>query len=291
MQVSPEMTFCYVSGEGTDSSEKGRLRWARVKGKTENDLLRLPFKAAYMLRPGFIQPLKGVKSKTALYQSVYVVLGWLYPVLHALLPRYTTTTVALGRTMIVLAASGDTKHVLTTADINRIGARGMTPMSRFRGYVKDRCCDGCEADTMLKVLSLAGVGLMVLGLVGLFSTSSLFSPNPIVIAIQAAAVALMIWARVTFGRRSFHAAANPTAGGLVVDGPYHFIRHPIYTSICFFCGAGAMAHPSATSLLFGVCILAGAILRMLCEERLVVVTYPEYLGYAATTKRMVPFLF
>jgi len=144
---------------------------------------------------------------------------------------------------------------------------------------------------MLKVLSLAGVGLMVLGLVGLFSTSSLFSPNPIVIAIQAAAVALMIWARVTFGRRSFHAAANPTAGGLVVDGPYHFIRHPIYTSICFFCGAGAMAHPSATSLLFGVCILAGAILRMLCEERLVVVTYPEYRGYAATTKRMVPFLF
>lgn len=121
VQVSPEMTFCYVSGEGTDSSEKGRLRWARVKGKTENDLLRLPFKAAYMLRPGFIQPLKGVKSKTALYQSVYVVLGWLYPVLHALLPRYTTTTVALGRTMIVLAASGDAKHVLTTADINRIG--------------------------------------------------------------------------------------------------------------------------------------------------------------------------
>ena len=75
---SPEMTFCYVSGEGTDSSEHGRMRWARVKGKTENELLRLLFKAVYMLRPGYIQPLKGVKSKTPLYQGVYVVLGWLY---------------------------------------------------------------------------------------------------------------------------------------------------------------------------------------------------------------------
>lgn len=119
---SPAMTFCYVSGEGTDSSEQGRMRWARVKGKTENELLRLPFKAVYMLRPGYIQPLKGVKSKTPLYQGVYVVLGWLYPVLHALLPRYTTTTVALGRAMIQVAARGEAKRVLSTADINRIGA-------------------------------------------------------------------------------------------------------------------------------------------------------------------------
>ena len=140
MQVSPEMTFCYVSGEGTDSSEKGRLRWARVKGKTENDLLRLPFKAAYMLRPGFIQPLKGVKSKTALYQSVYVVLGWLYPVLHALLPRYTTTTVALGRTHDCPRRKWRRE---ARADHRRHQSdrrRGMTPMSRFRGYVDDRCC-------------------------------------------------------------------------------------------------------------------------------------------------------
>jgi len=122
LAASPQMTFCYVSGEGTDSTERGRLMWARVKGKTENALLRMPFKASYMLRPGFIQPLKGVKSKTPLYQGVYNVLGWIYPVLHGLLPRYTTTTVALGRALIRLATVGDAQRVLSTADINRVAS-------------------------------------------------------------------------------------------------------------------------------------------------------------------------
>jgi len=121
LAANPQMTFCYVSGEGTDSSERGRLMWARVKGKTENALLGMPFKASYMLRPGYIQPLKGVKSKTPLYQGVYNVLGWIYPALHALLPRYTTTTVALGRSMIRLATVGDAQRVLSTAHINRVG--------------------------------------------------------------------------------------------------------------------------------------------------------------------------
>jgi hypothetical protein len=124
VQVNPRMTFCYVSGEGTDSTEQGRLMWARVKGKTENALLRLPFKAAYMLRPGYIQPLKGVKSKTPLYQGVYVVLGGVYPLLHKLLPRYTTTTVIVGRALIRLAVEGDVQRVLSTADINRVGETG-----------------------------------------------------------------------------------------------------------------------------------------------------------------------
>jgi uncharacterized protein YbjT (DUF2867 family) len=122
LAASPQMTFCYVSGEGTDSTERGRLMWARVKGKTENALLRMPFKASYMLRPGFIQPLKGVKSKTPLYQGVYNVLGWIYPVLHGLLPRYTTTTVAVGRALIRLASVGDAQRVLSTADINRVAS-------------------------------------------------------------------------------------------------------------------------------------------------------------------------
>jgi hypothetical protein len=120
LAANPRMTFCYVSGEGTDGTERGRLMWARVKGKTENALLAMPFKASYMLRPGYIQPLKGVKSKTPLYQGMYNVLGWIYPALHALLPRYTTTTIALARAMIRLATVGDAQRVLSTADINRV---------------------------------------------------------------------------------------------------------------------------------------------------------------------------
>jgi len=122
LAANPRMTFCYVSGEGTDGTERGRLMWARVKGKTENALLAMPFKASYMLRPGYIQPLKGVKSKTPLYQGVYNVLGWIYPALHALLPRYTTTTVALARAMIRLATVGDAQRVLSTVDINRVAS-------------------------------------------------------------------------------------------------------------------------------------------------------------------------
>src|SRR5262245_52138436 len=94
------LTFCYVSGEGTDSTERGRTAWARIKGQTENALMRLPFEAAYMFRPGYIQPLRGIRSKTRWYQAGYDVLGWLYPLLRRALPRYVTTTVNLGRAMI-----------------------------------------------------------------------------------------------------------------------------------------------------------------------------------------------
>src|ERR1700693_1499097 len=86
------LTFCYVSGEGTDSTEHGRTMWARVKGKTENALLRLPFKAAFMFRPGYIQPLRGIRSKTRWYQVLYDVLGPFYPFLRRMFPRYVTTT-------------------------------------------------------------------------------------------------------------------------------------------------------------------------------------------------------
>ena len=91
------LTFCYVSGEGTDSTERGRAAWARTKGKTENALLRLPFKAAFMFRPGYIQPLKGIRSKTWWYQGLYNVMGPFYPLFRVLLPRYVTTTVNIGR--------------------------------------------------------------------------------------------------------------------------------------------------------------------------------------------------
>jgi protein-S-isoprenylcysteine O-methyltransferase Ste14 len=142
-----------------------------------------------------------------------------------------------------------------------------------------------------KVLSILGYLLMIAGLLGLIALRSLFSPSPLVIAVQLAAVALMVWARWTFGRRSFHFAADPTTGGLVTSGPYHWVRHPIYTAVCTFAAAGALAHLSASAIACFLVILAGSVARMLTEERLLRQRYPEYSRYAARTKRMVPGLF
>jgi uncharacterized protein YbjT (DUF2867 family) len=120
--VNADLTFCYVSGTGTDSTERGRVMWARIKGRTENALLALPFKRAYMFRPGYIQPLKGVRSKTGWYQAAYTVVGPIFGVMHGMFPKYVTTTVAMGRAMIHVAWYGEEKRVLETADINRIAA-------------------------------------------------------------------------------------------------------------------------------------------------------------------------
>jgi uncharacterized protein YbjT (DUF2867 family) len=117
--LDPGMTFIYVSGAGTDSSGAGRSMWARVKGQTENALLHLPFKAAYMFRPGDIQPLHGIQSKTNLYRALYAVAGPVYPLLQALFPKYVTTTEQLGRAMIQVAKEGAPKRVLETEDIRR----------------------------------------------------------------------------------------------------------------------------------------------------------------------------
>jgi protein-S-isoprenylcysteine O-methyltransferase Ste14 len=144
---------------------------------------------------------------------------------------------------------------------------------------------------MLKTVSTIGYLGMAGGLIGLIATHSLFSPSPLVIVPQLGAVVLMMWARVTFGRRSFHFAANPTEGGLVTVGPYRFIRHPIYASVCVFTVAGAAAHPSWSSAALCGLILGGAIVRMRCEEVLLAARYPQYDSYAARTWRMVPYLF
>jgi uncharacterized protein YbjT (DUF2867 family) len=117
-KLNPLMTFVYVTGTGTDSSEKGRSMWARVKGKTENDLLQLPFKAAYMFRPGVILPLHGVKSKTKLYQFFYDLMGPIYPILKRF--NSITTTEQVGRAMIKVAKSGYQKAYLENSDINSI---------------------------------------------------------------------------------------------------------------------------------------------------------------------------
>ena len=120
VKLNPNMTFIYVSGAGTDSSERGRVMWARVKGQTENALLRLPFKAAYMFRPAVIVPLHGIKSRTRLYRVSYAVLGPLLPLLKALMPKYVTTTEKLGRAMLIAAKRGAPKPVLENSDINKL---------------------------------------------------------------------------------------------------------------------------------------------------------------------------
>jgi uncharacterized protein YbjT (DUF2867 family) len=112
-KLNPKMTFCYISGTGTDSTEKGRSMWARVKGKTENDLMKLPFKAVYAFRPGFIKPIKGLKHAYGISR----VLGNAYPVLKALVPNYVCTLEDLGRAMIKASMTGYSKQVLENRDI------------------------------------------------------------------------------------------------------------------------------------------------------------------------------
>jgi hypothetical protein len=121
VRLNPEMKFIYVSGAGTDSTEKGRTMWARVKGATENALLRLPWLppkgGAYMFRPGVIVPLHGIRSKTALYQALYTVLRPILPLLLMLFPRSITTTEQLGRAMLRVAREGYSNHVLEARDL------------------------------------------------------------------------------------------------------------------------------------------------------------------------------
>jgi uncharacterized protein YbjT (DUF2867 family) len=122
VRANPAMTFIYVSGAGTDSSERGRMMWARVKGKTENALLQMPFKAAYMFRPGYIQPLRGIRAKTGWYNTMYAIMAPLYPLWKTLLPTAVTTTEQLGRALIEVGKRGNPKRVLESRDINGISA-------------------------------------------------------------------------------------------------------------------------------------------------------------------------
>jgi uncharacterized protein YbjT (DUF2867 family) len=119
-RLNPGMTFIYVSGAGTDSTGRGRIMWARVKGETENALLRLPFKAAYMFRPGVIQPLHGITSKTRLYRVLYGAAGPLITLARILNPRWVTTTERVGRAMIRVGMKGAPKALLENRDIKEL---------------------------------------------------------------------------------------------------------------------------------------------------------------------------
>jgi uncharacterized protein YbjT (DUF2867 family) len=119
-KLNPAMTFIYVSGSGTDGTERGSSMWARVKGKTENDLLRLPFKASYMFRIGFVQPLHGIVSKTKLYRVFYSVLKPILPIMKRALPKQIGTTEEVGRAMLQVARHGFPRSVLESKDINTL---------------------------------------------------------------------------------------------------------------------------------------------------------------------------
>ena len=115
-RLNKEMTFCYVSGSGTDSSEKGRIMWARVKGKTENDLMKLPFKSVYAFRPAFMKPTKGLKNVLSFYKYIL----WLYPALRAISPAYFGTLQEVGQAMINVARLGYEKPILELKDIRAL---------------------------------------------------------------------------------------------------------------------------------------------------------------------------
>lgn len=138
--------------------------------------------------------------------------------------------------------------------------------------------------------SVFGFAVMIAALIALLWGHSLFGESPIPIGVQFLAFSLMVWARVVFGGRSFHAAANPTEGGVVTSGPYRFVRHPIYAALLFFTWAGVISHFSVVNLLLGLCAVAGAGLRIAAEEKLLGERYPEYQEYAGRTKRIIPFL-
>ncbi len=123
-RLNTGMTFVYVSGAGTDSTEHGRTMWARVKGRTENALLRLPFKAAFMFRPGVIVPRFGARSKTTSYRVLYMLSRPVLPLLLRAFPNQVLTTDEIGRAMLIVARQGAPKAILETADIRLLVTRG-----------------------------------------------------------------------------------------------------------------------------------------------------------------------
>jgi len=121
-RLNPQMTFVYVSGAGTDSSERGRTMWARVKGRTENALQRLPFRAVYLFRPGAIEPLDGIRSKTRMYHMLYLMMKPLWPLLRVVLGDRLVTTADIGQAMLAVTTHGAPKAALEPRDLHAIAA-------------------------------------------------------------------------------------------------------------------------------------------------------------------------
>ena len=143
----------------------------------------------------------------------------------------------------------------------------------------------------LKLVSIVAFIILALAVFYLLVVHSLFGHGPVAIALQVVAVLLMLWARITFGRRSFNPGANPTAGGLVTSGPYRYLRHPIYVSILLFTLTGIFSNLALASAIAGIIIIVAVFARMLCEETLLHVRYPEYAEYSRSARRLIPFLY
>ena len=142
----------------------------------------------------------------------------------------------------------------------------------------------------LRLISILGFVVTIAAMIVLAMRHALFGESLLPVGIQILAVSLMVWARVTFGWRSFHAAGTPTEGGLVTSGPYKYVRHPIYAAVLYFAWAGVLSHISVMNIVLGICAIGGAVLRMVVEEKLVAMRYPEYGAYANRTARVIPFL-
>jgi protein-S-isoprenylcysteine O-methyltransferase Ste14 len=142
----------------------------------------------------------------------------------------------------------------------------------------------------LKFASIAGFVVAGLVLIILVLQESILAAGFVAIIVQILAVLLMFWARVTFGRRSFHATADPTDGGLITSGPYHYLRHPIYAAVLYFLWAGILSHLSLWNLLLGLFATTGLFIRIFAEECLVTEKYPSYTEYAVRTKRLIPYV-
>ena len=143
----------------------------------------------------------------------------------------------------------------------------------------------------LKIFSLIGFGIAVFGIMYLIDKEHILSKNPISIIIQVASVVIMIWARITFGLRSFHATANTTKGELVTTGPYRWLRHPIYASIIYFSCASLISYPFIDTIAAVILIIGGLFVRMMLEEKSLRLTYDNYVEYSKHAKRIIPFLF
>ena len=143
-----------------------------------------------------------------------------------------------------------------------------------------------------KIISLIGLAITVTGILNLFENQLLLTNNALTIALQVMAFGLMIWSRVTFGARSFHAAADTTAGGLVTKGPYKWLRHPIYAAIIYFTAGSLVASPQTETVISFLLILTGLSVRMIMEEKSLRETYQQaYIDYSKTNKRIIPFVF
>ena len=146
-------------------------------------------------------------------------------------------------------------------------------------------------EKVLKIGSLIALGIVAIAVFFLFEKNYIFSKNLITIGIQLISISLMVWARFTFGLRSFHATANTTKGKLITNGPYLFLRHPIYAALIYFFWASVISFPRIETITAVILISGGLFMRMIFEEKFLIVTYEGYAAYSKRTKRIIPFLF